>query len=149
MVVDAKRSGGVRQLQFACVDFSALGPDAFLLAVAFRGLRSLVVIKSVVPGGFGADDLLRVSVVNGLRYLPYENNENDSPHLLSDDAVLDFSFPKDAAALGSPSLYLMLEGTAITEMFFTKFVEVATWLLMSFFSISQSLRPFLIQIVNF
>lgn len=58
-LVNAVRCGAIRSLWFISVDFSELDNDVFLIAVGVCGLRSLMVERSVVPGGFVADDLIR------------------------------------------------------------------------------------------
>lgn len=124
-LIDAIRSGAVRQLQLSGVDIGALESDAILVAVGCRGLQSLEIGESVLPSGFGMDDLLRCGVARGVPDLSLYENDGDAPHGLSDNGVLDFCFPVDAAP-EERSLHLNVESSGVTNMFFAKFVEV-TW----------------------
>lgn len=122
-LIDAIRIGAVKCLLFAGVDISALADDAFLAAVACRGLKSLVVQRSVLASGFSMDELIRFSAPKCLTQLSFHENKSDAPHSLSEDAVLDFCFPPDAAP-GRHSRTLVREGSGITDLFLTKFFEV-------------------------
>ncbi|KAH7698752.1 hypothetical protein AAVH_34150, partial [Aphelenchoides avenae] len=121
-LMDALRSGAVRSLEFFRVDFSALNNDAFVMAVGCRGLQSIEVDRSVVPSGFITDELLRISAANGVLKLGFCQNKSSEPHRLSEDAILDFFFRADAVS-GQLSLRLLLDGSGVTEMFLTKFVD--------------------------
>lgn len=121
VLVDAIRSGAVQRLEFCGIDFRALPDDALLVAVGCRGLRSLEVIHSFAPSDFVTDDLIRSSLAKGLLELCIYGNASDSPHIISEDAVMDVYFP---AALGIQSLTLKLNGFWLTDMFLRKFFEV-------------------------
>lgn len=108
------------------MDFSALDADAFLVAVGCRGLKTLLLRGSVLPNGFGTDDLIRSSVAQGVFQLAAEDN-SDAPRTLSDDVVLDFFFRADAVP-ARESLDLVLDGYGVNDMFLTRFFEVSTFL---------------------
>ncbi|KAH7715084.1 hypothetical protein AAVH_17512 [Aphelenchoides avenae] len=117
------RNGGVQLLQFFSVNFIALGDDALLDAVGWRGLKLLVVERCIVPSRLVTDGLLRAA--QGLRRLRIRKNESDTPHMLSDDAVKDFFFLESAPSPGQwPDLEF--EGTGLTDMFLAKVFEVST-----------------------
>lgn len=120
----AIRSGAVCRLSFYGVNLSALDHEAFLVAIGCRGLQSLSVESSVVPRGFVADDLIRTRTAKDLLQLSYADNKGDAPHRCSDDDVLDFYFPTDAAP-EVQSRHLNLEGFKVTDMFLTKCFEVS------------------------
>lgn len=121
---DAICQGAVQRLGFGGIDFSALADDVFMIAVSCRGLQSLVVKYSVVPSRLVTDALIRSSVAKGLARLWLIDNKLDSSIRLSDDAVLDFCFPADATAKGQAGS-LMLDGSAVTDIFITKLFEVS------------------------
>lgn len=121
--IDAIRSGAVRFLHFRRVDFSALNDGALMVLVGCRGLQSLTVDYSVVPVGFVRDDLIRASVAKGFPELHLSKNTNGTPHRISEDATLGFFFPADSAR-ARQAIKLRIEGSRITDTFFTKFVEV-------------------------
>lgn len=125
-LVDAIHNGAVQRLYIYGVDVRALGDDALLSAVSWRGLQSVQVYASVVPSSFVTDDLLRSNVAKGLQSLRVYDNVNDAPHRLSDDAVLDLLFPTDATP-GGPSCHYRLEGSGIGDIFLARFFEVSTF----------------------
>lgn len=124
-LIDAIGCGAVRHLCFNGIDFSTVDSNAFLVAVGCRGLERLSVKESVLPCAFVTDDLLRASVAKGLSVLCCFDNNSDAPQRLSEDAVLDFFFRADAVPRGNDP-HLALDGYAVTEMFFTKLIEVRT-----------------------
>ncbi|KAH7700952.1 hypothetical protein AAVH_31925 [Aphelenchoides avenae] len=119
-LINATRSGAIRRLGFNGVDFTALDDDAFLAAIGCRGLKTLEVRECVIRSGFVTDELVRSSVAKGFSELSLWGNKSDSPHRLSDDALMDFFLPLDVAAGRAD---LVLEGTGVTDMFFTKFIQ--------------------------
>lgn len=124
-LIDAIRRGAVRRLRCSSVDLCALDEDTFLAAIGSGGLQSLVILESVFPSGFVTDALLRASGAKGVLELAFVQNKSDTPHILSDEAVLDFCFAVHAAP-GEKSRCLELEGSGITQMFLKKFFEVGT-----------------------
>ncbi|KAH7700533.1 hypothetical protein AAVH_32346, partial [Aphelenchoides avenae] len=121
-LMNAIRSGAVRRLQFSGVDLSSFSDNAFLIAIGCRGLQLLALERSVVPGGLVVDDAIRSSVEKCLLELSLCGNKSDTPHRVSEAAVLDFFFRADAAAEGQ-SLSLKLEGTGIADKFINQFFE--------------------------
>lgn len=136
-LVDAMLGGTVRSLRFNCVVFSALKDDALLAAVGCRGLQSIVIRMSAVPSGLLTDTLIRSSAANGLSELSFLSNSSDTPHRLSDDAVLDFFFRPNTTPGASTSL--ALEDTGITDTFLVKFFEVSEHVAEDFFSKTTNL----------
>lgn len=123
MLIEATRFGAVRFLVFSCVDFSAFDDDVFHIVLGCRGLQSLGVQWSVVPGGYVTDALIRSGAAKGLLELHvFTKIKRDTLYILSDDAVLDFFF-RAGDALGRQSLSLSLRGTGLTDMFISKFFE--------------------------
>ncbi|KAH7704307.1 hypothetical protein AAVH_28497, partial [Aphelenchoides avenae] len=121
-LIDALRSGVVRHFAFDNVDLSALGNDAFRVAVECRGLQSFEVRQCVILGGFVTDELIRSSVAKGFSELSLYGNKIDYPHRLSEEALMDCLLPADTAPRRQ-SLSLVLEGTGISDVFLTKIFQ--------------------------
>lgn len=138
MLIEAMRGGAVEDLCFNGLDLSALGAEAFLVVVGCRGLKSLVLHRSVFPSGFVADDLMRASAAKGLLRLGFFKNKCATLPRVSEDAILDFFFPANAAPKRD-SVSLELDGSAVTEIFLTKFFEVSILILRVFSDIGALL----------
>lgn len=119
-LVEAMCIGAVQSLAFSSTDFSALNNDTFLVALRCRGLRSLSAERSIVPSSFVTDNLLRSSVTKGLLTVWFSKNKSDTPHPLSEDAVIDFFFSADTAS-ARQHRYLNLENFGATDRFLINF----------------------------
>lgn len=128
LLVDAILNGTVRRIEFFGVDFSALDDDALLVAAGCHGLRSLMFKQSVMPRGFVIDDLIRASDAKGVLRLTIYGNNNDAPLRVSEDAVLGFFLPADAAHGGSQRS-LLFDCNGITDTFALKLFEVSIYTL--------------------
>lgn len=124
-LTDAVSNGAVRRLHFNYADLRALKTDALLVAVAFRGLQSLVIRLSVVPSSLVTDALIHSSTLNGLLELSLLCNSSDPTPRFSEDALLNFYFTAGVAPAGQPP-QIRLEGTGITESFVVKLFEVSS-----------------------
>ncbi|KAH7703380.1 hypothetical protein AAVH_29446, partial [Aphelenchoides avenae] len=120
--IDSICIGAVQHLTFNSVDFTALSNHAFLVAVRSRGLLSFAVERSIVPSSFVTDDLIRSCVAKGLLSLWFSKNKSNTPHALSEHAVLDFFFPADAAS-ARQHRHLRLENLKVTDKFLINFFE--------------------------
>lgn len=128
--VDSMRGGAIRDLGCRGIDFSALDDDALMVAVGFRGLRSLLVYRSIFSSRFVTDDLIRASVANSLSSLTFSDNTGvDSPLRFSQDAVLDFFF-RAYTPFESRSYYLSLDGSGVTDTFLVRLFDVGSFLLL-------------------
>lgn len=126
MIADAFRSCPVERLQLEAFDFSALSDGSFLTAATCRGLQSLWVRGSIVPLGFVSDDLLRLCAANGVFDLKCIEDENEQPHVLSEDVILDFCFPSNALPDGQQHRLVPYDFEA-SDAFVASFFEVGAF----------------------
>lgn len=149
-LIDAIRKGAIQRLSLTSVDFRTIDDYAFMDAVDCRGLQPLTVWRSEIFKGFITDDLIRSSVSKGLPELCFYSHIGDAPHSPSEDALLHFFFAADTdAAPGQHPYRLELDGTAVTDMFASKFFEVSTFGGVTFyfiFLVSMKSQIFLMQI---